>query len=705
MVTAILSATLLAASSPLAEVSIPQPSEVAARAFVGDVANQHFINLRGRLRLLRHEGRQSIYRCRLSDPQRRRYAISFTARCQQSKLAQRWSFMVVNDENNTTICQVTFPTVAGVRLSDDWTGERIVWPSLYQGALLSDLTSQQVFVSQAKQACKGLPYLHGRYQGDLCLPFFVHLGQRGSFGIMVLDPTHEVVSLDGFRDEDGMRYTVTVYPRIPPGHKWSFGEVEVFASPVADWHIHADRYRQWLVEQGFKRPGPDLTDVATFNYGRWDGLLTEEIIRWCQVFDIRDVGMWQQLFGHGDQYYPCYFPPPKVGVEGMKKKLAELRRAGLQPYFYTNYYLLSPLQTAEDALEWSRKHPKQYPQWLAKGDKGYAEAVRWFRSQGYDFADPWLHQRGGILPLRVRRVDFKWGEFPVYFWHRRPFYVACVAAPQWRKLFADVAQLHAQMGARGIYMDQLAAMHPELCSAPGHSHDHDSFGMWNRAALRLAREVKEAGSRVAGCFFIEAEGAADLYARYVDRFLCWFDEGPKLGFPQLLHYTVPWLRADVGTPKLKDPDRTRRLIERTFLVGATFRIGGGGPTGPFDPNASVFTTEAAKMLRAAIRTRRRLKPLMDEGRFMDTVNLSYHHCSAATWFQAPAGVLVVAIAQAHAADVTLSKPPPLEPSQAWAVDWKTNTRRPASASAAGDGAVRIANLSPGLNLIVLPARP
>ncbi len=675
--------------------------QVHARAFVGDLSRQNFISLQGRLIQVSGSKTEQAFRCRLSDGARKR-AVLFQARCRRVPHGLRWSYTIFNSEKDLTICSVTFPTVENVRLSSSWEGEKIVWPSLCQGALIDDLTSQEAFVRQAKKACKGIPHLHGRYQGDLCLPFFVQIGGRGSFGIMVLDPTHEVVSLDGFRSDSGMRYQVTVYPKVPPGQRWHFGEIEVFTSPVADWHIHADRYRRWLIDQGFRRPQPDCCDVATLVYGRWDGLIVEEVMRWAEAFDVRDVGFWQQLFGHGDQYYPCYFPPPGIGVEGMRAKLMKLRQAGLSPYFYTNYYLLSPLQTAEDAQRWSQKHPKQYPAWLAKGDKGYAEAVRQFWSQGYEFAGPWLVDPAGILKIRVRRVDFKWGEYPVYFWHKRPFYAACVATPQWRKLFRDTARLHASMGARGIYMDQLAAMYPELCSAKGHGHDNDSFGFWNRAALALVRLVKDTGREIEPRFFIEAEGAADLYARYVDRFFCYCGRMPKLAYPELLHYTVPWVRADVGFPPLRDPAETLRLIQRVFLVGAIFRLAGGGPTGPFDPQAPVFTGDAARLLKAAIRARRRLRPLFDGGRYMDDVGIQARGCSDARWFHSSRGVLIVAVADSDGAEVTLAGPPPVDVGRAWALDWLSGKRRPA-AVARVRGALRVTKLSKGINLLIIPA--
>jgi hypothetical protein len=573
---------------------------------------------------------------------------------------------------------------------------------MYTGALIDALGSQDAFEAQAKTACKGVPYLYGAYVGDLCLPFFVHLGARESLSVTVFDPTHEVLTLYGTRHDNGMRYEVATHPRVPSGGRWSFGEIEVRHSDTPDWHPVADRYREWLIAQGFRPPTPRRGDVATLMYGRWDGLLPSEVRAWAGAFDVHDVCLWLPLYGRGDQYYPCFFPPPDLGVAGMTAKLGEIRAAGLAPYFYTNGYLLSPLQTPADALAWNARFPQAYPEYIAKGDGGYASTAAKFRAGGNDYAGDWLSTPGGIDRLRVRRVSFQWGEFPLYFWHERPFWAACVATPEWRKLFRDTARLHAQMGARGIYLDQTSAIAPELCAASGHGHDHDSFGLWNRAYLQLLQETQRAGEAISPGFFMEAEGASDLYAKYMDRYLCNFGPTsyPPPSFPRLLRYTVPWARFDCGQVGLDDAAAMTAHIERTLLLGGIFRVGGGAATGPEAPAPK---TEATHLLREAIHTRRTLTPFMEVGRFMDDAGLTTEGCSAATWFDGGAkGVLIVVRAEGADAHVVLRPGRKLRVQAAQRLDWATGIASPAHVEAAPQG-IRIDAFTPGFNLILIPA--
>ncbi len=683
-----------------AEPVAPAP-RASVTVFTGDVGDQKFTVLSGELARVTTDGRTTTWRCLPVPSAGARPAIALEATSTTEGDAQRWSYRVTNDQPSTTVCEVTFPTIEGVRFGDSWAGNRVLWPSMYTGALVEALGSQEAFEAQAKIACKGVPYLYGMYQGDLCLPFFVHLGSQEFLSVTVLDPTHEVLSLFGTRHPGGMRYEVAAHPRIPAGRSWSFGEIEVRRGRTADWHPVADRYREWLIAQGFRPPLPRRGDVAALMYGRWDGLLPQEAIAWARALDIHDVCLWLPLYGRGDQYYPCYFPPPDLGVAGMSAKLGALRAAGLAPYFYTNGYLLSPLQTAADALAWSARHPQGYPEWMAKGDRGYAEIVAKFRAEGNDYAGDWLAAPGGVERLRVRRVSFQWGEFPLYFWHQRPFWAACVATPEWRKLFCDTARLHAQMGAAGIYLDQTAAIAPELCSALGHGHDDDSFGLWNRAYLRLLAETQRAGETIAPGFLMEAEGASDLYARYFDRYLCNFGPNayPPPSCPRLLRYTIPWARFDCGQQGYDDATAMTAHIQRTLLLGGIFRATGGAATGA---EAPAPTTEAAGLLRAGIRTRRTLAPFMDAGRYMDEVGLRSEGCSAARWFDGgPNGTLVVALAEGPGARVHLHTGRRSQTRAAWSLDWRTGARSSAHANAVA-GEVSVGGLAPGLNLVVIP---
>ncbi len=697
-----LTALLIAAAAPAGSSALSPPG-VSVRSFGGDLADQAFVTLTGNLVEVGRDGRRTRWECRLVAGESEAPSVIFRATSTTDGDTVRWNYAVTNREPEVTVCGVTFPIIGGVRLSASWREDRVLWPSLYQGALIDDLTSAEAFEAQAKEACKGVARLHGMYQGDLCLPFFVHLGRETSFGLMVLDPTHEVIALDGSRDEAGMTYQVTTYPRIPAGKTWRFGDIEVFRHRHGDWHQPADRYRKWLVSEGLRPERPGRGDIAAFMYGRWDGLRPEEAIRWAKALDIRDVCLWVVLYGRGDQYYPCYFPPLELGVEGLARQLEQLRTAGLSPYFYTNGYLLSPLQTAGDAREWSEKFPQQYPAWLAEGDTGYGDAVARYRATGREFAGGWLEQPGGILPPRVRRVDFQWGEFPVYFWHQRPFWAACVAAPEWRKLFRDTARLHAEMGASGIFMDQVAAMHPELCAASGHGHDSESFGLWNRAYLRLLAETKQAGQAIRKGFFIEVEGASDLYARHVDRFLCSFGPPPARGFPRLLRYTVPWARTDAGQFGLEEVAPITEHIERTLLLGCIFRVSGGGPTGDDDPDDPRLKGEAARLLRSAIGVRRALSDFIDRGRYMDDVGLESDGCDEARWFDSRRGGFIAARAERGGAEVRLDCTRNLALSAARRVDWRSGTSAPIIVRRQ-DHTLVAEDLPAGLSLVVVPVR-
>ena len=671
---------------------------ITLRAFVGDIGEQQFVTFEGEFREAGTRGNVTFWGCRL-DCDGAPVDARVTATSTADGNGMRWQYRIENREPHTTICQVTFPHTEGVRFGESWEGNRVIWPSLAQGAVIDDMTSAEAFSEQCKVACKGVPYLYGKHVGDLCVPFFVHEGPAGAFSLLVLDPTHEVFTLQGTRHETGMTYSATVYPRIPSGESWRFGDVHVIQSEKAGWRAVADRYRQWLIDQGLGPSEPRRGDVASISYGRWDRALEpEEVLRWAEALGIRDVCLWLHLYGRGDQYYPAYFPTPEHGIDGMKAYLATLREGGLEPYFYTNGYLLSPLQTPTDVKEWEERYPEQYPAWLK--DEGYADTVAAYRAAGNEFAGEWLQKPGGILPLRVRRVDFKWGEFPVYLWHGRPFWAACVAGAEWRKLFRDTTRLHGQLGCGGIFIDQVAAIHPELCSAEGHGHDGDSFGCWNRAYLRLLEEVRAGGDALRPGFFIEVEGGSALFATYCDRYISWgWANGPQ-SFPELLRYAAPWTRTYVEELPLGDAEKATRIIERTLMLGGVFRVAVGEAEGPDDP---ALTGEAATLIRAAVGVRRELAGFYDYGRYMDTIGLTATGCEA-TWFQAKDGtVLIAARAKEAGGEVRLDRAPEDGVGRVMRLDWRTG--RDAEVEAQWrEGWLVVGGLPEGLSLVRVVGR-
>lgn len=686
--------TILAASG--------QNPQVSMRAYTGDLQNQQFIMLEGTLQQTSKSTASASWRSTLQTSDGRSVKITFDANSSRSNGREKWSYSVRNNEKNLTVCQIDFPIVKDVKIGDSYDGDKVIWPGLYRGALIDDIRTKEAFEQQARQACKNVPYLYGLYQGDLCLPYFVHQGKEGSFGMMVRDPTHEIVKLAGVWAESGITYSVSAYPKLTTGKSWKFGDIEIFADKGKDWHAAADRYREWLISQRFGPDAPRHREPATLQYGRWDDLQPDTIIKWAKAFGINDVLLWVVLYGRGDQYYPCYFPNLNTtGYDGMKKDLDQLNAEGLNPYFYTNGYLLSPLQTRADVEKWNKEHPDIYPDEVARNDFGYADTVAEFRLEGHDFAGDWLQTPGGIDPLRVRRVDFQWGEFPLYAWHGRPFWAACVSSPAWRKMFRDTARMHAELGAKGIYIDQPGAIQPEFCSATGHGHDNDSFGLWNRAYLELMREVKETGDKIAPGFFIEIEGSADLYGKYCDRSLGNFNLREVPGsFSKMLRYTAPWLMTDYGIPSLTDAPAMKEFIEDSFLLGGTFRV-----MIPNEIDNSLLETEAAGMMKSAIAIRRKLSPYIDYGRFLDNLGVTADGCDTAR-FDSDAGQLVVIRVKQPVDRVTLSqsadsKIKPLLIKDAVVTNWQTQESKSISITRLGSKIV-IKDQKPGFYLITIP---
>ena len=217
-------------------------------------------------------------------------------------------------------------------------------------------------------------------------------------------------------------------------------------------------------------------------------------------------------------------------------------------------------------------------------------------------------------------------------------------------------------------------------------------------------EVKATGEALQPGFFIEVEGATDLYAKYVDRFLTHFGAAGPLEYPRLFRYTVPWSRTDCGQYPLDDGAAVRANIEHTLLLGCTFRVSGGKTSGDWSPDDPVFNSEGMRLMKAAIAARRFLIPYIDEGSFLDDVGLSSEGCEEATWFSGSQGLLLVAKVTSGEGSLRISLANrDLLPGKALDLDWQTGEWRPVSC-AFTERELEVKGLAPGLHLITIPAK-
>ena len=237
-----------------------------------------------------------------------------------------------------------------------------------------------------------------------------------------------------------------------------------------------------------------------------------------------------------DSYYPEYTPDEALGGEaGLKKALADIKRAGDRTFLYTQGQLIDP-------------------------------ASQWYQDGGYHMTakDVWGYQYretygGGGAGAFMGVMRNKW------------FGVACPAAPGWCEQLISQANLVFGLGAQGAFFDQLGGGPPYLCFSTEHQHTKPSLavGPWKVKNLQRLRDAIKAHDPDD---VLAVELVTDCYAGWVDIVHgegvgFWVD--PE-GFGEMFRYTFPRplvTNRPIGGP---EANNRRKQLGLGFSLGMRF---------------------------------------------------------------------------------------------------------------------------------------
>ncbi|MBR6526069.1 MAG: hypothetical protein IKT57_08845 [Clostridia bacterium] len=275
-----------------------------------------------------------------------------------------------------------------------------------------------------------------------------------------------------------------------------------------DWHWGAKEYAQWFktlkrpaqsshIPEWFKK-SPGLMAHYDFQYQLGGIVHTfRDIPRLMQ--EAMDMGFNHLLLSgwHEDGFdygFPHYQPNHLLGTEeDLKNAVAEAKRMGGHIAFYVNARLCNTL--FEDTKERVEK-----------------SAIR--------------NQDGSV---RVERYGS--GE--------APFALLCINDEEWQQTLREtVRYLTHDIGADGMYLDQLAMAESTFCFHPGHTNHAGDPAAWNggydKLLTAMRSDYKEEGM---GLIF---EGCNDAFGPYASGQLITTLGGPFVGRkPEMYRYTFP----------------------------------------------------------------------------------------------------------------------------------------------------------------------
>ena len=228
------------------------------------------------------------------------------------------------------------------------------------------------------------------------------------------------------------------------------------------------------------------------------------------------------------------------------------------------------------------------------------------------------------------------------------FAVMCVHSPEWRgRLKAAVQYATQQIGADGVYLDQLAMAPPCICHNSSHGHAWDD---WNDGYRSLLQQMNEKSSPDTSMSIL-IEGVSDIYgADSSGHLISTFSYYCTGAFPELYKYTYPeQILVDMLYPESNMAMRpvhigqvSTDIINKAFVTGAYFWI-----YDLVDDNSFHRDPKQLRYLKDVIALRSYWLKTFGHGIFRDTDGVSEVPGVLVKRFELPGGILLAA-AQKHA---------------------------------------------------------
>lgn len=159
------------------------------------------------------------------------------------------------------------------------------------------------------------------------------------------------------------------------------------------------------------------------------------------------------------------------------------------------------------------------------------------------------------------------------------FCTMCIGSDKWQNRLLEAINYVAELGADGVYLDQLAMAAPRMCHSKDHGHTKkDSWCEGYRAVLEKARDITtKSGEKLN----VITEGISSLYGDIAcGGLVSTFVYHHNGAFPELYRYTFPhhcmvdmvYPNRNLAMRPVHVAKASREMAERSFLCGMYFWI-------------------------------------------------------------------------------------------------------------------------------------
>lgn len=476
-----------------------------------------------------------------------------------------WKLTLAN-QTGLELDDVAFPAIDGVWLGESWQDDVLVYPQ-FSGCRIDNPTEQLASEPQLIH-WKWQEYLYEYNVGQAVgvrdeRGAYVHRinysGPASMVWLDLCDPTEhtgvyltcrnagltmKALRMEAFgRTDPGAGMAILHRPGVKGG-VWQSEEC-VLAFHEGDWHWAADDYRGWFAALPLRAPvkhrpawfekSPGLMAHYDFQY-QGGGIVhtfrdIPDLMKEAQKLGFNHLllaGWNEDGFDFG---FPHYTPNHRLGTEqDLKDALAQCRRMGGHVCFYVNSRLCNT---------------------------GFAD-------QHARIMESAVMNRDGSLFIEKYGAD------------DLSFASLCINDTAWRhKLAETVRYLTHEIGADGMYLDQLAMATSCKCYHPGHTEHAGNPCAWNQGYRKLLGEM-QADDDTEGMALIY-EGCNDGYGPYASGQLVSELHCPWRGrMPEVYKYTFPeQILVDMMNPRRNSamrPEHIARhsteLLHNAFTMGA-----------------------------------------------------------------------------------------------------------------------------------------
>ncbi len=461
-----------------------------------------------------------------------------------------FSMHIANTATDAAVTSIRYVVVDNI-LNDE-SGLNLLWPNR-EGELFEDALNPNNRETAS---------LEGIYPVPLSMQFVSLFNDTESLYYAVHDEERTYKTIGFSRDHNGMgRIQTTLWPFVGSSSEKTLPDIELGVFCGDRWYTSADRYRSYLLENGYDKERSELAtefvgvcEEGMINYPNQYSTSYEQMPTIVQDnWDINRIPLTVFLGWHNDGFdsrYPDFKFSFGIGGEvGFRQAMSAIDKTDGYAAMYLNLHISETKST-------------------------------WFNTK---------HESGEIngYACAIRDVDGKVTEETYEDTAAGLCYLAmCPSAQAYQEAIVEAATRLAKNGADGLYLDQISCMPAALCYNAEHGHSSPATA-YAEGYDSILQKITAVMRQYSDNFIILCEGTCDAYLKYID--VC------AGNFTRLMDY-ADYAKGEVGRYILPTYFYGRRTSLTSSMEASSYGHAFVLANGIFAENQNAFAKRLAELM-------------------------------------------------------------------------------------------------------------